>query len=763
MKTLSQIIFKLRRALVVLVILLTIVFGLCINMDLDNTISAWFAEDDPVSVKYNSFRDTFEGARYIVVAVRSQDFFSTEVLTYIQDKTRELKNIDLAKSVHSLANANKVVGTEEGVVITPLLNGLEDGDIRAIEEYALNDELFRDYLVSHDGTLSAIVIVFDDLKPRQILAVLDEVEAILSKGKPAGVETFLAGGLMINDAFNKVTEQNETILPIFGVILVLVMTYILFRSIPKNLIVVSVIAMSLCWTLGFYSLMGYTYNAVSGLIIPLIVILSIANTVHIIEYYDEVRKENNRRTSYLETIQYITIPCFITSITTAFGLLSLSASPITAVQHFGITSAAGIMFAFIISIVIVPFLLILLPSHARVHHPHWGHMLAGIFHISERGFWGILLATVLCFIFFGYGASRVNIETNELEWFPKDSDVYVNSMMLDTYLAGVGTLELILDGQPDVLKDPEILHRIDDLSRELQQLPGVKKVISLTNYVKAVNRALNNNDPAAYTIPDSRELIAQEILLFSFSESGTEELERMVNMDYSRGRIALKIKYAGSQETRALIAQVEEKAAHAFSGTGVNISLTGSSHLFSMLDKYIVESQIKTFSLAFILVIGILFVVFRSLKYGLLCVLPNILPITMIIGIMGWTGINLNVGTVMIASVALGICADDTIHFLSRFRKEFSHKDQSLNVALRKTMIYVGRAVIFTSLISIGGFSIVVISDFQPSRDFGLLLSLTLLLALLCDLFVLPASMMAVKRFFAKKRLPETTTPQQPA
>ncbi len=755
MKTLSLIIFRLRYILLALILVFTIVFGLFINMDLDNTISAWFAKDDPISINYNSFRDTFEGGRYIIVAVKSQRLFSQDVLGYIKTKTDELKDIDLAKRVHSLANANKVVGTDEGIVITPLLEDLENADIRDIETYAMNDELFKDYLVSADGTLSAIVIVFDELKPKQIVAVIDEVETILDKDRPTGVATFLAGGILINHEFNKVTKENETIMPALGVILVLTMTFILFRSIPKNIIVISVIAMSLCWTLGFYSMMGYTYNAVSGLIIPLIVILSIANTVHIIEYYDEVRKEHNRKTSYLATVQYITIPCFITSITTSFGLLSLWASPITAVQHFGITSAAGIMFAFIISIVLVPFLLTLLPSQASVHHRHWGHMLAGIFRINERGYWLILMATALCIIFFGLGVKKVAIETNELEWFPKDSDVYVNSMMLDKYLAGVGTLELILEGEENILQDPAILGKIDALSKEIQRIPGVKKIISLTNYVKSVNRALNANDPAAYTVPDSRELIAQEILLFSFSLSGTEELERVVNMDYSKGRIAIKIKYASSQETRALISQVEEKALQAFSGSDVTVSLTGGSHLFSMLDKYIVESQIKTFSLAFVLVIGILFVVFRSFRYGLLCILPNLLPITMIIGIMGWCSINLNVGTVMIASVALGICADDTIHFLSRFRKEFSPQDQSINKALRKTTIFVGRAVIFTSLISIGGFSIVVISNFRPARDFGLLLSITLLLALICDLFVLPASMMAAKRFFAEKTQPK--------
>ncbi|HOO47360.1 MAG TPA: efflux RND transporter permease subunit, partial [Deltaproteobacteria bacterium] len=659
MNTVALIIYRLRYILAVLCLVITVFFGLSINMDLDNTISAWFAEDDPVSVDYHNYRDTFEGGRYMIVAVRSEKLFSYEVLKYIRNITEELENLDMAKRVHSLANANRVTGTEEGIVIEELLNDLGNADPADIRDYALNDEIFRDYLVSADGTLSALVIVFDDLKPKQIVALIEEIEAILEKDRPAGVETFLSGGLMINHEFNKVTEQNETILPLFGVILVFAITYILFRSIPKNLIIISVIAMSLCWTLGLYSLLGYTYNAVSGLIIPLIVILSVANAVHIIEYFDEVSKENDARSSYIATIRYITIPCFITSITTSFGLFSLIASPITAVQHFGVVSAAGILFAFVISVALVPLLLTLLPSRKKEHHRYWGHALAGLFHINEKRYGVILFITAGCIVFFGFGVTRVVIESNELEWFPKDGEMYTNSMTLDRELAGVGALELIIEGEEEVLKDPEILKRMDRLSDEIRQMPRVKKIISLADYVKSVNRALNANAQEAYLVPDTQELIAQEILLFSFSSSGTEELERVVNMDYSKGRIAIKIKYGSSHDTRALISRIEQKARQEFAGTDVKISLTGGSYLFSMLDKYIVESQIKTFSLAFVLVIGILFVVFRSIKFGLLCILPNLLPITMIIGIMGWVGINLNVGTVMIASVALGICADD--------------------------------------------------------------------------------------------------------
>jgi len=751
MNRLSKTIYRLRYLSASCVILLTLFFASSIKMELDNTISSWFSKDDPISVNYNSFRDAFEGGRYLIVAIESADIFSYDILNYIRSKTDELEQMDRVKQIHSLSNANKVIGTTDGIEINPLLYNLEDADIADLKHQALTDDLFRDYLISEDSTLSTIILVCDDMNANQMEEVITEVEEIVEKDKPPDTETFLSGGIMLNHEFNKVTKQNETTLPVLGLIIIIIIVLIIFRSISKIAIVVSIIGMSLCWTLGFHSILGYTFNALSGMIIPLIIILSISNTIHIIEYFDEIRKDNDREDAFIATISYITIPCFITSITTSIGLLSLATSPISSVKHFGIAAASGVMFAFIISIVIVPVSLTMLHSHGKEHHPYWGHMLAWIFHLSEKRYALILGITASAFILSVLGFNWIKIETNELEWFPKDSSVYITSKTLDEKLSGIGNMELIIKGRQDMLKQPLILKRIDAFSQEIGRLTEVKKVISLASYVKAVNKALEEDREDAYRVPDTRELIAQEILLFSFSESGLDELERVSTPDYSMGRVNIKVSYGSSEEGRILAERIEDMAVETFRDIDdIKITITGSSYLLSMLDKYIVESQIRSFTLAFGLVFGLLFIILRSIRYGLLTILPNILPITLIIGVMGWFGISLNVGTVMIASVALGIAVDDTIHYISRFIKESRKKQSTLHSCLRKTTIFVGRAVVFTSMINIAGFSVVIFSGFQPSRDFGLLLSLTLLFALVCDLFVLPSIMTAARRFFEK-------------
>ncbi|HQI82031.1 MAG TPA: MMPL family transporter [Deltaproteobacteria bacterium] len=751
MERFAHLLFRLRYALFGLILAVTVFFGLSIRVEMDNTISSWFSPTDPVSVSYRTFRDTFEGSRYLIVAVRSEDLFTTPVLTYLKRKTQDLKEMTLVKHAYSMANANKILGTEAGIEVNPLLKDVDTADARTIREQALTDELFVGNLVSENGTLATIVLVFDDMNARTTTETIARIEDVMGQGRPDGVQTFLSGDIMVNNEFNKVSEQNGTVLPIIGLLVVVAIIFSLFRSAWKIAIAVSVIALSLCWTMGLYSLLGYTFNALSGMIMPLIIILSVSNTIHMMEYYDEVRESSGRRRAYINTLTYITVPCFNTAITTAFGLLSLTTSSISTVRHFGLVSAAGILFAFFISVCTVPLLLTFSRATRRVPHPFWGHLLALVNRVNERHTTLILFITALAVAVAIGGITRLTIETNELEWFPDDSEMNVNAEILDKELSGIGTMEVIVEGEPEAMKQPEILARMDTLSRDIRTLPQVRKVISLADYVKALNRALNGGDPEAYRVPDSRELIAQELLLFSFSETGTEELERISNNDFSRARVSVKLSYSSSEEGRRISGIIMDKARNAYAGVeGVKLSITGSSYLLSMLDKYIVESQIRSITLSFILVFGILFLILWSVKFGLLSMLPNIIPIVLILGIMGWMGIHLNVGTVMISSIALGIAVDDTIHMISRFRKEHADGTHTVHSAMRRATIMVGKAVIFTSLINMAGFSVVVFSDFQPSRDFGFLLAVTMFIALLCDLFFLTSCILKASRFIEK-------------
>jgi len=752
MERLANILYRFRFFCMGLIIAITVVFGSFIRIETDNSLKAWFSATDPNYIVYEDYRDTFEGGRFLIVALRSEDIFCLDVLNYIKEKTELFKDLPRVKRVHSLANANKVIGTPEGIEINPLLSELEERNLHKIREYALEDELFRDYLVSSDGKFTALVLTFEDMSSEETDRAVQRIEELAHSGKPEKLEVFLSGDMRIYSEFNRFTRQNQNVLPLLVIPVISIFMFVLFWSLAKVFITLLVIGISLCWALGFYSALGYDFNVVTGMLIPLVTILSIADCIHIMEYFDEVRKTYNKKEALIHTVAYITIPCFITSITTAFGLLSLSISHVDAVKHFSIGSAAGIVFAFIVSIIIVPLFLTLLPSDQKIKRSRFlEHLLNAISEFSVREFKYVLAMAVAGFIFFSLGITKVGIETNQIEWFPKKEDCYKSAMLVDRSLSGIGDTEILIKGREDVLIEPSILRRIDTLSSEIEQLPRVKKVISLADYVKDINKALEEDNPEHYKIPDSKSLIAQELFLFTLSDDGREDLERIVTPDYSQGRISVKSESMPSQKSLILSNLLGNMAKEAFSGTETRVTLTGTLYLYNLMQEYLLESQIRGFSLAFLLVIGVLFVAFWSAKYGGLSIIPNLFPIIFIIGIMGWSGITLNSATVMIASVALGIAADDTIHFISRFRKELKSSDSSTRDALRRTTFSVGNAIIFTSVINIAGFLILLISGFQPTREFGMLIALTLFFAFIGDIVLLPSVIVAADKYLTGK------------
>ncbi len=749
MDILSRYIYKSRFVLLLLVIVATLFLAFQIKIDIDNSLKADFSENDPDYMVYENFRDVFEGGSYFIAILESENIFTYEVLNYIREITEQLEYIDKVDRVHSLANANKIIGSADSIEVRPLLYQLGKDDLSIIRERTLDDEIFADYLISRDGRYTSVVVVFENMPARESDRLIQQIEHIVKKSSPDNIQLYFTGDGKAVSEFNRYTNQNLKTGTILIVLSISVCIFLLFRSFYEVLIILINIGISIVCTLGFYCILGFVFNVVTVMIIPIVTILSIADCIHIIKYYYETRRGRSNREAYIETIKYIAVPCFITSITTAMGLLSLFVSRVRPVRHFGIGAAAGVMLAFFISITVVPFLLTLLPIPKSVGgKKNWTSFLHCISSFSTKNYKYILIGSITVILLAMVGIARIRIESNQLEWFPKNSMFYRSTRVLDDHLFGMGSYEIIVNGEEDGLKNPDVLNKIDELSSDINKLPHVKKVVSVADYVKRINKALHENDITHYVIPDSRLLIAQELLLFSLSAAGRNELQSFVTPDYSKGRISVKTVAMPSEILVSQGKKIEEMAKSAFLEIDVQTSLTGTLYLYGLNHKYILESQIKSFSLAFVIILGSLFLAFRSLKYGMLCIFPNFIPIACILGIMGWFTITLNTATVMVASVSFGIVVDDTVHFLSRFRKEKNGKNVSTSRVLENTTVFAGEAMIFTTLVNVVGFLVLLISGFQPTREFGILVALSLSVALIGDLVILPANIMFMRRRF---------------
>jgi len=744
----AGILFKARFIATGFIIAITVMLAASIDIESDNSIRAWFSKDDPHYIAYEHFIDTFGGGKYLIVALKSDQIFTLDILNFIKSKTDILASFEFIARVYSLANAKRITGTSEYIKVEPLLSDLKAENLNQIRTHTLGDPHLLNYLISPDERFSAIIIAFEDFSSEMAeVEAVDLLEKTVFQDKPDNVEIFISGDSKLMAAFNTYTKQTQKQGACLVVSIICICIFVLFRSPYKTIMILINMGASLCWSLGFFTILGFRFNAVTALIVPLILVLSIADSVHIIHYFEEISSRcSDRKASFIRTVAYMVSPCFITSITTAFGLLSLTVSRIDAVKQFGISSAAGVMFAFLISMILVPFLLTLFPSIQKEKKDGGGKLnFSKIITINHYRYPYILIATFLGLMAAFWGISKIRVESNRLEWFPKNGSFYRSAKIVEKHLFGIDNLEIVLKGKDQIFMRPDILRKIDSLSAEIERLPHVKKVLSLTNYIKKINLALHEDNPDFYRVPDNQALIAQELLLFTLFDGCTQEINSFVTPDYSEGRISIKTETMSSEESIKFGNLLQKMTNETFSYSDLEVVLTGTIYLYNINLKRLVESQITSFSLAFLFIIGFLFLAFRSFEYGILSILPNLFPVVFVMGTLGWCGSALNTTTVMVASVALGIAVDDSVHFISRFRKEISARNLPIHSVLKATTNSVGRAIVFTSMINIAGFLTLSIIDFQPTREFGLLISAAMLFALIGDLIVLPASIVAVK------------------
>jgi hypothetical protein len=291
---------------------------------------------------------------------------------------------------------------------------------------------------------------------------------------------------------------------------------------------------------------------------------------------------------------------------------------------------------------------------------------------------------------------------------------------------------------------------MDGLEADLRTLPFVRKVTGLPDYVKRIHRELGDGTGPA--IPDDPRAIAQELFVFTLADAGRAELERTVASDLSRAQITVKLASMSSDLVFRQISDAERLAATAFAGTDVRPTVTGSGRLFATLDHYLVVSQISSFTTAFLTVFAVIFLVFRSWRFGLLAILPNLIPVVSVFGFMGWAGISLNVATIMLASVALGVVDDDTIHFISRYRRETA-AGEATGRAIETALAHEGRASLTTALINSTSFAVLALSSYKPTAWFGGLLALTMVVAFLAEAFILPAIITTLPGVFGSERV----------
>ena len=763
-RVVANVIFRCRYPLSAVIVIGAILFAPKMNfMSIDNDLSMWVSKDDPVYQTYERFRTEFGGQRILLIALKSDRLFTPASLSFIRQITEEIERVDLVERVQSLATANIVQslpasGDEDiGIRVRPLLD--EDlaapGAAAAVRERALGDSLLRGDLVSEDGMVTAVIVSFDEDRIDAARGdVIDRIHALIDPRLPGGMQAYYNGSLEISETYNRITISNTAKLTPPILLLTVIGIFVMFRSWRiTGLLIVAVLA-SASWTMGLFAAMGFEYNILASMLPALVLILAVADDVHIVQHFNhELRESGSKEHAFKSSVEHLFIPLLGASGTTALGLASLATSDVVAVRSFGWGASVGVMVDFVMSLVFVPTLLMLLKAEPGVA-PQERYLVAPmrwVARFSIRRARPVLAVALAAMVASSLGMIWLHVDTNHINFFATDHPLHQSADLIDRELSGIYSFNVLLEGPPDSMKTPETLQRVERLRQRLQTLPFVRKVTSVADYVKRVNRQLNGGDPSMEVLPAGGDAIAQELLVFGLSDEGRSELTRVVSSDYSRAQMSVKLASMSSDLVFEQINQAEREAAAVFAGSGITPTVTGSGRIFATLDHYLVVSQLSSFGTAFVTVFAVIFAVFRSARFGVLAIVANALPVCAVLGLMGWLGISLNVATIMVASVALGVVDDDTIHFIGRFRREAA-RGAGTQEAIELATVHEGRASLTTAIINSLGYSVMLFSAYKPTAWFGGLLALTMAVAFLTEVFVVPALIVTLPRMFDARR-----------
>jgi len=719
-----------------------------IRLDADFSFEQMFLSKDPEVAFFDDFQDRFASRhRDIVVLLQGDGIFTTEGLAAIDALTRRLEADPDLDQVTSLTNVDYIEGIGDDVIIHSFVEKVPDSaaEIEHLRKAALANRLYRRYLISEDGRTTAIFARLGSYlnTEREMRPVIGRVQTATSEEVGDRMEIHYSGIPTIQKEYTYVGMHDMRLF--IGISAAIICTALLLTFRNFHGLYLPLLAVSTCvvYTLGLMRICGEKINIISNVIPSLLLVYGIANSIHLISrYYEELRSGKDRREAVLTTIRHMSVACFMTSFTTAVGFFSLCSAYIHIIMVFGFFAGMGILFSYIITILIIPIALSFHPL-PRLAGTAWegggpvNRVLAAFNSFNRRSSRPVFIVGLVVLVTAVACAFRVNIESYIMEELSEENPIVVANQVAEQDLAGSMPIEIAVDaGEEGGAIEPAVMRAVDALCEYAATEPMVGKAIAVTGILKEMHKAMNGGDEAYYAIPPSRQMIAQYLLLYSMS--GKEDMINLfLSADHQYARISIMGSDMGTHAYFALKKRIEEKVSELFPSTA-QVRVTGRSLLAQRALSKIIRDMLVSFFLAFVVIFISMSILFRSVRVGLVAMLPNIVPLVATLGFMGAAGITLRTSTVIIFAIALGIAVDNTIHYLSRLRSELA-AGREYEEAMGRTMANTGRAILFSSLIMVAGFTVFLVSDFVAMNNFGMLGGLTLTVGLVSSMFFLPA------------------------
>jgi uncharacterized protein len=741
------------------------------NIQFTQTEANLIPADDPINVDYNNFLKNFgEEGNLIVIASKDPRLFTpsvyknwSELMTRIQ-KNKEV-NLVLSFSNLKVLSKNK---TQETFELKPLINPQKTNSTVYLE--SIKNELllrlpFYEGLLFNKKTGAIRSAIYMDKK---IINTKARKDFILNKLIPeitkfqnqTGIELHTSGMPYIR-TLNAKTIIDEIGLFIGAALLITsLIFYFFFRSFRSTMISMIIVIIGVMWSFGLLGLLGYEITVLTALVPTLVIVIGIPNCIFLInKYHQEYHVHANKAKALQRVITKTGTATLMTNLTTAFGFATFIATNNVLLKEFGVVTSINIIALYILCLCIIPIFHSYIPAPIPRHLDHLNRkslttFLGWILQTMKYNRFGIYIVSILLLIIGIIGIYKIKISGSIIEDMPKKTAFFDDIRFFEKEFNGVMPLEIMIDTKhkKGVLR-LSVLKKMEKLEETIQEIPELSKPLSIVNLVKYSKQAYYNGNPEYYELPTSQE----QAFILSYAKKATQNskeniLKSYVDTSGQYARITTFIKDENGEKMEEIEKQLKKKALQLFPASQYNVIITGKALVFQKGTKYLLDNLLSSLLFAFIITGGLVAIMFRSLKMILVSLIPNLLPLLLTAGLMGFLGIPLKPSTILVFGIAFGLSVDDTLRFLAQYRLELARNDWKIKKSVFATFDDAGISMFYTSIVLFFGFSVFMLSSFGGTIALGGLVSITLFFGMLSNLMLLPALVLTLNKTLANEQ-----------
>lgn len=759
----------------------------------DNSLDAYFLESDSSYRFYKEYIEEFSSDEVIYLLYEAPQaehgIFDLDVMRKVGRLTDTLeREIPFARKVTSLANAEFIEARGDEVEIHALLSDLDNtpqAELLRLRDVALGKPLYVNSIISADGRYGAIVVemtrnstdAIDKLRHdpnggdglANLYPQVPNValEAILARPEYEGIRFWVSGDVPMNTAYNELIGADIGNITVATLLLVALMSMLFLGVRPMGLFApLLVVLMALVLTVGLMGYAGLRINLFFLMVPTLICAMGVAQCVHMVLSW---QRERDLTTDAIEavrrTVIRIGVPCLLVAVTDAVGFLGMAVSELRALSEMAWYSSFGVMMTFVLALTLLFAIAARTKQSAGIARPTvavlWlRRVMVRLAELNIRHSRLLLTVFALVTLFALVGLSKLRVDFNFMEEFKPEIEWRKDTEKINDVMGGLLSVVYVFDtGATDGIKSVELLRQVEALQKVADSQAVVQDSVTVVDILKELNQAFHGGDAAYYKLPEDSETLAQLLLVYELS--GGKEMNDVLNLDRSKTALQVRLKMVAASEVREFIGAMQ-RYLDEHPQDGVSVEVSGVGLLWVQMAQYISDTQLQGYAVTFGTIALFMILAFGSVRLGLLAMGLNLFPIALTLGLMGWLGWHLDYFRLLLATIAIGIAVDDTMHFVSSFKHEFDLCGR-YDEALRRAMPEIGPAMVAMTAILLVAFSSYHASSLAVVASFGTLLAFTIGMALVADLLLLPGLLMWLKPLGPERAAVEAAVPDNPA